>query len=79
MKKQLRTLQPAHRGSPFTIAQAVRAFRQVRGSAAKPEVFDDEQVTPVVRRASRSAPPPTVADSAAVANEAARKRGSRER
>lgn len=42
MKKQLRTLQPAHPGGNFTVEDAIRAFRKVRGSASKPGTGYDE-------------------------------------
>ena len=47
MKKQLRTLQPAHPGGSFTVEDAVRAFRKVRGSAPKPGIGYDEDEEPM--------------------------------
>lgn len=44
MKKQLRTLQPAHPGGSFTVEDAIRAFRKARGSAPKPGIgYDDDE------------------------------------
>lgn len=44
MWKRIRELQPAHEGGSFTVEEAARAFRQVRGSAPKLELFDDNAI-----------------------------------
>jgi hypothetical protein len=48
-KQQVREVQPAHKSDRFTVAEAVRAFRQVRGNTPKPDIFDGSETT-IVRR-----------------------------
>jgi hypothetical protein len=55
MKKQLRTLQPAHPGGSFTVEDAIRAFRKVRGSDPKPGIGYDDEAEAVARPQPRSA------------------------
>lgn len=70
MRKQIREVQPAHKSDRITVAQAVRAFRQVRGSNPKPDIFDESEAE-LVRRDPASgrfiladAPAPIAADKA---------------
>lgn len=42
MKKRLPELQPAHESSRITVAQAAAAFRKVRGSNPKPDLWEPE-------------------------------------
>jgi hypothetical protein len=49
MIKQIRDVQPPHKGSRISVAQARRAFRQVLGGAPKPDFEGVEGV--YVRRA----------------------------
>jgi hypothetical protein len=51
MIKRIREVQPAHKSARITVAQAARAFRQVRGSNPKPDIFD-EPGAELVRRDS---------------------------
>lgn len=43
MIKRIRDVQPPHKGS-ISVAQARRAFRQVRGDAPKPGLFDRSEL-----------------------------------
>jgi hypothetical protein len=49
---QLREVQPAHKSDRFTVAQAIRAFRQVRGDTPKPGLFNGSPVEPAHRDTS---------------------------
>lgn len=40
MRQQIRKHQPVAKSGTFTVAEAARAFRQVRGATPKCEIFD---------------------------------------
>lgn len=44
MKKRIRELQPPHKSSRITVAQAARAFRKVRGDTPKAPLFDEAEL-----------------------------------
>jgi hypothetical protein len=54
MIRRVRELQPPHHGDKFTVAQAIRAFREVRGDNPKPDIFDESERKLVFRDASGS-------------------------
>ena len=71
MKTQLRKVQPAHKSDRITVAQAARAFRQVRGTTPKADLGEGEMTN--VRREAvpgriilADAPAPIAADKAVV-------------